>query len=180
MAKTETIHTPEPAKLLRLVFQGARIDEVKLSDAATGSFKFVVRVGNGRPLEALCRTLECQVPEEKTTDQGVDRKLEGGRLHLVCDSTIGKNVEIDMPYKAANSFKLVRREKLGKKGKGWRRELHFSGTFDDAAGASAFESYMNRTNNAEGVLTMTYLKEPAVQPELPLTEAQQATLPEND
>jgi hypothetical protein len=176
----KTINTPEPERLLKIIFQGARIDEMKLSDAATGSFKFVIRVGNGKPLEMLCRKLECQVPEEKTTEQGIDKKLEGGSLTLLCETTIGKNVEIDMPYKAATSFKLVRRELVGKKGKGWRRELHFSGTFDDTTGAARFESYMTRTNNAEGVLTLTYLKEPAEQSKIPLTEAQQAALPEND
>lgn len=166
--------------IIPIIFNGARIAEVKLSDAATGSFKFAVRVGNGKPLEMLCRRLECQVPEESTTEQGIEKKLEGGHLTLLCETTIGKNVDIDMPYKACNSFKLVRRELIGKKGKGFRRELHFNGTFNDMTGAARFESYMNRTENAEGILTLTYPDKPAEQTPLPLTEAQQATLPEND
>lgn len=180
MAKTQTVHTPEPERLLKISFAGARIAEVKLSDAATGSFKFHVRVGSGKPLEQLCKKLKWQVPYENTTEQGLDGKLEGGNLNLLCETTLNKNVEINMPYKTIGSFKLHRLELIGKKGKGFRRELRFNGTFDDTTGAAAFESYMTRTGNSEGVLTVTYLKEEAVQPDLPLTEAQQATLPEND
>ena len=179
MAKQSTVHTPEPERLLKVVFSRARIAEVKLSDASTGSFKFHIKMGPPKQLDSLCRKMGWQVPDDKTTEQGLEGKLEGGSIVLLCDTNIGKAVEIDMPFKAISGFKLLRLELEQKKGKGFRRELRFNGTFDYAEGAATFESYMNRTANTEGTLTVTYLKE-NVQTAIELTEAQQATLPEND
>jgi hypothetical protein len=181
MAKTETIHTPDEPKLLKISFGGCRINSVTLSDAATGSFSFHCKVGNGKPLETLCRRMKWQVPEEHTPEIKLDGKLEGGTLTLLCETTLGKNVEIKLPYKVMKDFRIVRLELLAKKKKGFRRELRFSGTFDDAEGAATFESYMNRTNNADGHLTITYLKDPDTQSELPLADptAAQATTAEN-
>ncbi len=179
MAKSSTVHTPEPERLLKIVFSRARIAEVKLSDASTGSFKFHVKMGPAKQLQALCNKMGWQVPDDKTTEQGLEGKLEGGSFSLLCDTNVGKDVEIEMPFKAINGFKMLRLELEQKKGKGFRRELRFNGTFDYPEGAATFESYMNRTANTEGTLTVSYLKE-NVQSTIELTEAQQATLPEND
>jgi hypothetical protein len=180
MAKQTTVHTEaEPIKLLKIVFQRARIAEVKLSDASTGFFKFHVKIGGPSILSALCKKMSWQVPDIKTTKQGLEGKLQGGHFTLLCDTNIGQPFEIEIPFKIINGFEILRLELEAKKGKGFRRELRFSGTFDSPEGAATFESYMNRTANAEGTLTVSYLKE-ATQPELEgLTEAQQTFPPED-
>jgi hypothetical protein len=176
MAKTKTVHTPEPQRLLKLTLRGARIAEVKRVDAESGSFKFHVQMGKDLP--ALCERMGWQEPGEKTTLENLEGKMLGGNLSLVCQDKL-IDADVDMPYKSINAFALHRLELEGRKGKGFRRELRFNGTFDAPDGCALMESYMQRTANARGTLTITFMKE-EVQENLPLTEAQQATLPEND
>jgi hypothetical protein len=176
MAKTTTISTPEPARLLKITFAGARIAEVKRVDAEAGSFKFHVNLG--KTLEALCEKMGWQMPGDKTTLENLEGKMQGGSLLLKSQDKL-IDAEVEMGYKSISGFALHRLELEGRKGKGFRRELRFNGTFDDPEGCAKMESYMNRTANARGTLLVTFLKE-EVQENLPLTEAQQAVLPEND
>jgi hypothetical protein len=177
MAKTTTINTPEAARLLKVTFHASRFAEVKRVDAASGSFKIVVKAGTGKPLEALCKRMAWQVPDEHTVLQNLEGKFLGGSLVMRCNDKL-VDAEAELPYKSITGFAIHRLELEGRKGKGFRRELRFNGTFDYQEGCAVIESYMNRIGSATGELTITYLKE-EVQPDLPLTEAQQAVL-END
>ncbi len=113
----KTVHTQaEPEQLLKITFTRARIAEVKLSDASTGSFKFHVKMGPAKQLQALCNKMGWQVPDDKTTEQGLEGKLEGGSFTLLCDTNVGKNVEMEMPFKAINGFKMLRLELEQKEG----------------------------------------------------------------
>ena len=176
MAKITAVHRPEPDRLLRIVFNGARIAEVRRVDAEAGSFKFHVNLG--KRMEALCEKMGWQIPGDKTTLEQLEGKLNGGSLVLRCQDKL-VDAEVEMAYKNINGFALHRLELEGRKGKGFRRELRFNGRFDDPEGCAKMESYMSRTANARGQLTVTYIKE-AEQENLPLTEAQQAVLAEND
>jgi len=176
MAKT--IHTPEPERLLKIVFQAARFSEIRRVDAANASFKIVVKCGTGKTLEALCKKMSWQLPDDHTTLQQLEGTLHGGSFVMRVNDKLS-DAEVELPFKSMNAFAIHRLEIEGRKGKGFRRELRFNGVTEDETACASIESYMGRIGTSTGELTVGYLKE-EVQPELPLTEAQQATLPEND
>lgn len=120
------------------------------------------------------------MPGDKTVKEDLEGKLSGGSIVLRCQDKL-VSADFDMPYKSIGGFQLLRLELEQRKGKGFRRELRFSGTFDFSEGCATMESYMNQTANAAGELTVTFTKEPE-QSELPLAseEQRQAVLPEND
>lgn len=166
MAKSKTIHTPEPERLNSINFGGAKIAEFGRVDAEYGWFKF--RVGGGNGLEALCKKMGWSMPGDKTTLERFEGKLIGGHLVFACQDKL-IDAEVDIEYGEIKGFELHRLELEVRKKKGFRRELRFSGTFKCADGAANFESYMTRTANAKGQLKVTYLKE-EVQTEMALSD----------
>ncbi len=166
---SKMVHTPEPARLNSLSLAGARIAEVKRVDAEAGSFKFHVS-GPLSGLEALCKKMGWNMPGDKTTLERLEGKLLGGQLVFSCQDKL-IDAEIDIEYKELSGFELHRLELEQRKGKGFRRELRFSGTFKCVDGAANFESYMTRTNNSRGTLKVTYLKQ-EVQDALALNDGQ--------
>ncbi len=178
MAKS--IHTQaEPTRLLKIIFQAARFTELRRVDAANASFKIVVKCGTGKTLEALCSKMSWQLPDDHTTLQQLEGKLHGGHFVIRVNDKLSDAEWIELPFKTINGFAIHRLEIEGRKGKGFRRELRFNGVTEDPEACASIESYMNRIGTSTGELTVSYLKE-EIQPDLPLTEAQQATLPEND
>ena len=178
MAKTETVHTPDPERLLKIKFQAARFTEVRRVDASSASFKVVVKCGTGAKLDELCKKMKWQIPDEHTTLQQLEGKLHGGSFVIKVNDKLS-DAECELAFKVINSFAIHRLEIEGRKGKGFRRELRFNGVTEELEACAAIESYMGRIGASTGEMMVSFLKE-EVQPELPLTEAQQSTLPEND
>lgn len=175
MGRQKTVHTPEPERLNVINFAGAKIAEFGRVDADSGWFKF--RVVGGAGLEALCKKMGWSMPGDKTTLEKFEGKLVGGHLVLNCQDRL-VDAGLDIEYGEIKGFELHRLELEGRKKKGFRRELRFSGTFKCIDGAANFESYMMRTANARGVLKVTYLKE-EVQENLPIDDAKQLSIPDD-
>ena len=73
---------------------------------------------------------------------------------------------VDLDCSKVSKFQLVRRELEGKKGKGYRQELHFVVWFSDPNGARKLEQYMLAAGKS--TLVISYTKQ-AVQADLPGT-----------
>jgi len=113
------------------------------------------------------------VPGAKTTSENLEGKLEGGHLILTSrDKLI--DAEVDIEFSTITKFACHRFELEGKKGKGFRRELRFEVKFKRGDGATRLENYMMWTDNARGVLKVTYLLEP-VEQQMPLDDSQMST-----
>lgn len=175
----KTVHTPEPERLNSINFAGAQVYDVKRSGAEGGSFKF--RVGAGSGLAQVCKRMGWEMPGEKTTVEKFEGRFIGGHVVLQSQDKL-VDAEVDIEYVEISGFELHRLEvegkRNGRKTKTFRRELRFSGGFKCVDGAANFESYMVRTNNAKGVLRVTYMKE-EVQADLPLADDKQASIPDD-
>ena len=129
---------------------------------------------------AVAKAMKWEDLTATCTSGDMEGTITAGTLEMTPkQKDLFSTAELRCEFQTLGPFEIVRLEIEGKKGKGFRREFRFNGTFDYPEGAATFESYMNRTANTEGTLTITYLKE-NVQTAIELTEAQQATLPEND
>ena len=162
----KTIHTPEPERMLKIGFTGAKLDEFRRVDAASGTFKFRVAIGN--KLTDLCKRMKWPMPGDKATLEKFEDKLIGGHLVLKAMDQM-TDFEIDLEYKEIKGFEIHRLELEGRKGKGFRRELRFSGIFECPDGAANFEAFMMNSKESKGNLTITFQRE-QVQENLPLTD----------
>jgi hypothetical protein len=61
---------------------------------------------------------------------------------------------VDFEATKVANFQSVRREIEGKRGKGYRHELHFVVTFSDPAGARYLEEYMQSVPVGKGTMTV--------------------------
>ena len=90
--------------------------------------------------------------------------------------------ETDFEASAVKGFEAIRYEMEGKKGKGYRYELHFAVTFADMKGCSKLEAFMTHVGDEKATLLVGYTK---AAEQLPLAEEagderSQATMAEND
>jgi hypothetical protein len=174
----KTVHSPEPEQvpINKITFNGAQIAEFGRVDATSGWFKF--RCSPGSTLDSLCKKMGWEMPHEKQSFERLDGEFKGGHLTLSCSGKLTKDVDVDIEYLKIKGFELHRLELVGRKGKGFRRELRFQGTFECEDGAANIESYMMRSGNAPGTLRITYLKE-QIQENLPLSdESSQLNIPD--
>lgn len=174
----KVIHTPDPEQvpMNKITLIGATIAEFGRVDATSGWFKF--RCSPGSSLEQICKKMGWPMPGEKSSLERLDGEFKGGHLTLTCSGKLIKDVDVDIEYLKIKGFELHRLELVGRKGKGFRRELRFSGTFECEDGAANIESYMMRSGNAAGTLRITYLKE-QVQTDLPLADDKQVSIPDD-
>lgn len=178
MAKTKSVHSGN-GKASIITFPSAKIAEFGRVDPASGWIKFQCAL-NDKSLATLFGHMGWDQPGELTQLEKLDGKLVGGNLILTSkDKLVDAEVEVD--FKAINSFACHRFELEGRKKKGFRRELRFSASFEDVEACAKLESYMTQCDNARGSLKVTYYPAPE-QTEMPLQseEARQATLPESD
>lgn len=70
-------------------------------------------------------------------------------------------VEIDIT--SLHSFQGIRLELEGHKGKGHRLEIRFQADFADTAGCAALEEYMVTVGEAKSTLTVSYVKQAAME-----------------
>jgi hypothetical protein len=89
--------------------------------------------------------------------------------------------EIGFDATAVKGFEAVRYELEGKKGKGYRYELHFVAEFKDMTACKMLEEFITHIGDHKSTLTVAYTKA-AEQTEIDLAgdERRQATLPESD
>lgn len=91
--------------------------------------------------------------------------------------------ETDFEASAVKGFEAIRYEMEGKKGKGYRYELHFAVTFADMKGCSKLEAFMTHVGDEKATLLVSYTKAAEQLPlenDLAGDERRQATLAEND
>ena len=88
---------------------------------------------------------------------------------------------VDIEAQSVGKFVGIRKELEGKKGKGFRHELHFNVKSADRTGARDLEKYILSIPEGKGTMIVMHSPTPPKQDELALTEEQrQATLKEND
>jgi hypothetical protein len=170
MAKPRTV-TPvvESVPMGKITFPGAKMADFGRSAPDSGYIKFHCTLPKG--FENLFTAMGWDVPGRKTTSENLEGKLEGGHLILTSrDKLI--DAEVNIEFSTITKFACHRFELEGKKGKGFRRELRFEAKFKCVDGAANLENYMMRTDNARGVLQVTYLLEP-IEQQLPLDAAAQ-------
>lgn len=80
--------------------------------------------------------------------------------------------ENEIEASAVKSFEAIRYEMEGKKGKGFRYELHFVVTFADMKGCSKLEQFMTHVGDEKATLAVNYTKA-AEQLEMPEASDQQ-------
>ena len=112
----------------------------------------------GKGFENLFEMQGWQIPGDKTTLQGLEGKLTDGHFIL---SSRDKLIpaEVDLKFKSVTGFQLLRLELEGRKGKGFRRELRFTVTFEEVDGCAKLESFMMKAPGSSGSLKITYLRE---------------------
>lgn len=186
MARSKTVHLPTPEEVnthqRSLTFPSAKIAEFGRVDPESGWIKF--RCSLPKDIEKLFQVMGWDIPGEKTVSEDLEGKLKGGHLILTPkldkdellkvkspDGKVNTDAEVDIEFEDISSFKCLRLELEGRKGKGFRRELRFEAKFKCEDGAANLESYMMRTSNARGSLKVTYYTEP-VQTEIKLDDEQ--------
>lgn len=89
--------------------------------------------------------------------------------------------KIEFSATAVKGFEGVRFELEGKKGKGYRYELHFSVEFKDMTACRHLEEFITHIGDHKSTLTVAYTKA-AEQTDLPLQDSERAaaTSEEND
>lgn len=89
--------------------------------------------------------------------------------------------EIGFDATAVKAFEAVRYEMEGKRGKGYRYELHFVAEFKDMTACKMLEEFITNIGDHKSTLTVAYTKA-AEQTDLPLQseEGRQATMEEAD
>ena len=167
MAKRTITPVSEPSKMLKVKFGSTKFSEIGRVDAGSGWIKFVCYLGKG--FEKLFDAMDWQVPDDHVTAQSLEGKLEGGSFTMTSKGEKLVDGEVEIDFGTISGFKCLRMELEGRKGKGFRRELRFEATLKSEDGLALMESYMRETDNARGVLTVNYRKEPV-----------QQTLPEDD
>lgn len=158
MARTRTVNTPESTEAQNCTFilPTAKLSELRRVDAMAASCKFHCLLGKG--FEVLFEQQGWQIPGDKTTLQGLQGKLTDGHFIL---SSRDKLIpaEVELAFKSVTGFQLLRLELDGLKGKGFRRELRFSVTFEEIDGCAKLEAFMMRAPGSSGSLKITYLRE---------------------
>ena len=173
MAKTKTVRATDNGAAVHINFSTAEIAEFGRVDATSGWIKWKVALGKDMP--KLFEHMGWALPGDATTQESFEKKLTGGNFILTAKDKLA-DMEVDIAYQSAKSFTCFRFELKGRKKKGFRRELRFTMSFEEADAAAKLESYM-QTVGAEGALRVTYYPE-AIQDELDLSsdEARQAVL----
>lgn len=178
MAKTRSVKPVEQGAF-RLTFPDARIAEFGRVDPASGWVKFQCNL-NPKSINVIFGHFGWEAPGDKSKLETFDGKLEGGSFILTSKDKLVDG-EVDISYTTCNSFACHRFELEGRKKKGFRRELRFTVTFKQQDACALLESYMMTTDNARGVLQLTYVEQPE---QISLVEAtdeqRQATLPAAD
>lgn len=159
--------------MLKVRFGSTKFAEIGRVDSGSGWIKFVCYLGKG--FEKLFDAMDWQVPDDHVTAQSLEGKLEGGSFFMTSKGEKLVDGEVEIDFGTITGFKCLRMELEGRKGKGFRRELRFSATLKSDDGLALIESYMLATDNARGVLTINYRKEP-VQQTIPETDEAQMKL----
>ena len=177
MAKTRTVK-PVEQRAFKATFPDARITEFGRMDPASGWVKFACNL-SPQSIKVIFQHFGWEVPGDKSSLEKFDGKLEGGSFILNAkDKLVSGGVDID--YVACNSFACHRFELEGRKKKGFRRELRFTVTFKQQDACALLESYMMTTDNARGVLQLSYVEQPEQITIEATDEQRQATLREAD
>lgn len=110
--------------------------------------------------QAVSRSMGWCDPHESHTGEALDGELAAQSMILTPnDGPLSKN-EISVDISKVYAFQAVRREIEGKKGKGYRFELHFETQFADTNGCALLEEYITTVGDGKGKLRIAYTKQP--------------------
>jgi hypothetical protein len=160
MAKTRSISPIQEGGVSHITFPSCTIASFSRVDPSSGEVKFHCEL----PLKGtdkLFERMDWQVPGDTTTEQGLEGKLEGGNFILTAKDKL-VSAEVDISFKEIRSFKCHRFEIKKHKGKGYRRELRFTATFDatEPTACAKLEGYQFACDNAMGSLKVNYVIQP--------------------
>jgi hypothetical protein len=163
MAKSRTISPLQEGGVSHITFPSCTIASFSRVDPSSGEVKFHCEL----PLKGtdkLFERMNWQIPGETTTEQGLEGKLEGGNFILTAKDKL-VSAEVDISYKEIKTFKCFRFEIKKHKGKGYRRELRFTATFDasEPTALAKLEAYQFQCDNAMGSLKVNYVIQPQQQ-----------------
>lgn len=184
---TKTVHLPRAEEMLRMPIPAVAIHEMKRSGVDSAEVKFRSKMSSAN-LRALFITMGWQLPAKSSSLEKLDGELKGGTFTLkpkISDDKLANlksrngdvdlDLEITLGFASISGFECHRFEIEGHVGRGFRREMRFRATFPLSAKfpISELESYMLRTDNASGTLTVLYHKPkengvlPGMEPKLP-------------
>lgn len=160
MAKSRTVTPIQEGGVSHITFPSAFIAAFSRVDPSSGEVKFHCEL----PLKGtdkLFDRMKWQVPADTTTEQGLEGNLEGGNFILTAKDKL-VSAEVDISFKEIKSFKCHRFEIKKHKGKGYRRELRFTITFDasEPTALAKLEAYQFQCDNAIGSLKVNYVVKP--------------------
>jgi hypothetical protein len=163
MAKSRSISPVPEGGVSHIVFPSCTIASFSRVDPSSGEVKFHCEL----PLKGtdkLFERMNWQMPGDTTTEQGLEGKLEGGNFILTAKDKL-VSPEVDIGYKEIKGFKCFRFEIKKHKGKGYRRELRMTATFDasEPTALAKLEAYQFVSDNAMGSLKVNYVIRPEQQ-----------------
>jgi hypothetical protein len=106
----------------------------------------------------VCASMGWGIGEGQTS-----AKLEGSlyALSMVlkpAEQALAKH-KVDLDIQSVGNFEAVRYEVEGKKGKGFRHEIHFKITFGDQEGCKKLERYILTIGEGKATLAVSYIKQ---------------------
>lgn len=148
------------AEQLRVSFTGVGLKSFSRSASSGGSASFSANL-----TAAVIKKMgwgEMRGYEKSTALEG---DLAAQKMILGAADTLAKGYEIHVDIQGVGGFEGVRRELEGKKGKGFKHELHFKVKFADNTGCALLEQHMLKIPEGKSSLTVLYTPK-AVQGEL--------------
>jgi hypothetical protein len=115
------------------------------------------------PTEGTCKAMGWGGMASGQTSANLEGRLAATHADLQPkDSELGK-WQIEFDATAVDSFEGVRFEVEGKRGKGHRLEMNFKVHFADKTACAALEAYMTTMGEGKGTLTVSYVKQTAIE-----------------
>lgn len=157
--------------LLHINFENTKLAGISRVDAESASCDFYCGIG-GKGMEKLFRAMGWELPGEKSSMEKLDGKLIGGHFILTGDvdperlkvkspdKKLDTGAEVECEFGTINTFACHRLELVGRKKKGFRRELRFKASLNDPDAMGKLEAYMEATGDGRGKLKVSYLPEP--------------------
>lgn len=161
-------------KQLKTTFTGLTLNSfTRKQSGITASF-------SANMTQKVAEQMGWRMMSDKETSVALEGALAATVITLSAAGTLSTfNISIDA--QSVESFEGVRREVEGKKGKGFRHELHFKVKSADQTGSRDLEKFILSIPEGKGTMVVMHAPAAPKQEELPADpEAAQATLAEED
>ena len=146
---------------LRVKFTGVGLKSFTRNATSGGSASFVANLTG-----AVIKLMGWDEMRDFEKSTQLEGDLAAQSMIISAADTLAKNYEIEIDIQSVNGFEGIRRELDGKRGKGFKHELHFKVKFADNDGCAKLEWHMLKIPDGKAEMTVLYSPK-AVQTEIP-------------